>query len=415
MSTVVLVSDNENIKTSVKRNLVLLRNSDRFLSVNGFNAQDTLLTIQPDVVIFHCDGRNRQEILNAIKKMKKNAVFNGVSLILLLDKPYREFVIEAFDYGIDDYCVVSEDFSELVIRVLNAVKKADLKSKLQELKAQMSLFNILDAYGNFYTNAVSEEILARELQKENCGEKLSYIIIGPDEEGKKSYSDRLMSEVILKSVRGTDLVFEKAGGKFAILLRGGVDTAITVFEKIKSALPKEMSIKAGILSVCDKRADEIGQKASSAFNSALLENSDYKIYLEKDSSADDWLREEVGGKGEQTFKLFKNAFKQKINNVISPVFYRFQKAYEEKFDGVRVAQFANEYESIFRVSDGENESRLTIISPKFSKVILATTHSGLESPENSTRELPLNQVSVNGISEITEEFIQDFLRRNKYI
>lgn len=415
MSTVVLVSDNENIKTSVKRNLVLLRNSDRFLSVNGLNAQDALLTIRPDVVIFHYDGNNRQEILTTIEKIKSGDVFGGVSLMLLLDKICREFVIEAFDYGVDDYCTVSDDFSELVIRVLNAVKKSDLKSKLRELKGQMSLFNILDAGGNFYTNAVAEEILARELQKEDCGEKLSYMITGPDEEGKNFYSDGLMSEVILKSVRGTDLVFEKAGGKFAILLRGGVDTAITVFEKIKSGLPQEMTIKAGILSVCDKKADEIVQKASSAFNLAILENSDYKIYLEKETSSDDWLKDEVGGKGEQTFKLFKNAFKQKINNVISPVFYRFQKAYEDKFDGVKVAQFANEYESIFRVSDGENESRLTIISPKFSKVILATTHSGLESPENYTRELPLNQVSVNGISEITEEFIQDFLRRNKYI
>ena len=414
MSTVVLVSDNENIKTSVKRNLVLLRNSDKFVSVNGFNAQETLLTMQPDVVIFHCDGTNRQEILTAIKTLKENVIFNAV-LILLLDKPCREFVIEAFDYGVDDYCTVSDDFSELVIRVLNAVKKSDLKSKLQELKGQMSLFNILDAGGNFYTNAVSEEILARELQKENCGEKLSYIITGPDEEGKKFYSDRLMSKVILKSVRGTDLVFEKQGGKFAILLRGGVETAITVFEKIKLALPKEMTVKAGILSVCDKKADEIGQKASSAFNSALLENCDYKIYLEKETSSDDWLREEVRFEGEKTFKLFKNVFKQKINNVISPVFYRFQKAYEDKFDGVKVAQFANEYESIFRVSDDKNESRLTIISPKFSKVILAVTHSGLESPENSTKELPLNQVTVNGISEITEEFIQDFLRRNQYI
>ena len=61
----------------------------------------------------------------------------------------------------------------------------------------------------------------------------SYMIIGHDELGKNLYSEKSMSEAIVKSVRSTDTVSILQGGKFSILLSGGVESAINVFQKIK--------------------------------------------------------------------------------------------------------------------------------------------------------------------------------------
>ena len=399
MSSVILITCNDEIKVSVKNNLGLLRSSDSFTVIDFQNAVETLQSIRPDVILLNGEKDNILRVLDFIKTLP---TCDDISILLLLDEPDTEFVLKVFDLGVNDYCLLSEHSSDLVLRIFNAIKRTDALKKIRQLKSQMSIFNIMDKSGTFYTN---REVVKSEIQKISL-QNYSYMVIGPDEYGKNLYSESAMSKAIAGSVRATDPVSGLSGGKFSVLLCGGVEAAINVYQKIKA---EGLSVKAGIAVVTERNFETVEKKAISAFNSALLDNVDYRIYMSEEVTSEEWC--EANEDSEKTFKLFKNAFKQKVNNIISPVFFRIQKAYEEKYADVKISQFADEHESIFRISDNTHESRLTIAAPRYSKVFVAMTHLGLDSPENSNIELPLNKVTIRSISEIVENFIQNFLER----
>lgn len=399
MSSVILITCNDEIKVSVKNNLGLLRSSDSFTVIDFQNAVETLQSIRPDVILLNGEKDNILRVLVFIKTLP---TCDDISILLLLDEPDTEFVLKVFDLGVNDYCLLSEHSSDLVLRIFNAIKRTDALKKIRQLKSQMSIFNIMDKSGTFYTN---REVVKSEIQKISL-QNYSYMVIGPDEYGKNLYSESAMSKAIAASVRATDPVSGLAGGKFSVLLCGGVEAAINVYQKIKA---EGLSVKAGIAVVTERNFETVEKKAISAFNSALLDNVDYRIYMSEEVTSEEWC--EANEDSEKTFKLFKNAFKQKVDNVISPVFFRIQKAYEEKYADVKISQFADEHESIFRISDNTHESRLTIAAPRYSKVFVAMTHLGLDSPENSKIELPLNKVTIRSISEVVENFIQNFLER----
>lgn len=399
MSSVTLITNNSDIKLRVKNNLGLLRTSDSFTVLEFQNAIDTLQSIRPDVVLLYGDKNDILGILDVIGGMSDCL---DISVILLLDALDTDFVLKVFDKGVSDYCLLSENSSDLVLRIFNAIKRTSMLKKIRQLKSQMNCFGIMDKSGSFYTN---KEVVKSEFKKVALHSH-SYMIIGHDELGKNLYSEKSMSEAIVKSVRSTDTVSILQGGKFSILLSGGVESAINVFQKIKS---EGLSVKAGIAVVTEKDFENIEKRALSAFNSAILDNVDYRIYMSETAVSEEWVDCSEGG--EKAFKLFKNIYKQKVDNVISPVFFRFQKSYEEKFEDVKISQFANVHESIFRISDSTHESRLTIAAPRYSRVFVVITHLGLDTPENSKIELSLNKITTGCISEIVESFIQNFLER----
>ena len=137
----------------------------------------------------------------------------------------------------------------------------------------------------------------------------------------------------------------------------------------------------------------------------MLGNLDFSIYTESSDLNDNiWLDEPK----EKNYKLFRAAFNKKLEKVIAPVFYRLQKSWEEKLFNTKVEQYTSDTQSIFRLSNPKQTSLLKIVYPGFAKVIVYITHEGLDSPENTEISLPLNEISIKGITKIVEKFIKEF-------
>ena len=109
---------------------------------------------------------------------------------------------------------------------------------------------------------------------------------------------------------------------------------------------------------------------------------------------DDWLDAGV----EEDFKFFRKVFNKKLEKVIEPVFYRLQKAHEDK----EIEQYTGK-ESVFRLRN----SMIKIVYPGFGKVNIYTIYEGLDSPENTEISLPLNELTTKGLTKIVEEFIKE--------
>ncbi len=403
MNTVILVTDSSDIKKKLQENLVLLRETDRILAVNYENSRDVLYDIRPETVIIH-ENVNKKSTINLIKYIRSKKIFDFSNIILYVNKYDRDFVLEAYDEGIDDYISAEADFSELAVRTINCIKKSGLINKINDLKNYLISYGIIDPKNGFYSSKFAGEIFEMELISGNYNNG-SYMIITPDEEGKKTFTDERMTLAVEKSIRIDDIAAKISSFRYGLLLKTGVDGAINVLNKIKKNL--SCSIKAGIAMVDSRKFSDIDKKAVCSLNNALLTNREYSIYSGDDIESDDWLS--VPDKSEKNYKFFKKAFDQKLEKVIAPVFYRLQKSYEEKLPGTRIEQFTDEQQSIFRLINGKHESRLTIVSPGFSKVIVYIVHLGLDTPENREISLPLNVVTSQKISELVEEFIREFI------
>ena len=98
-------------------------------------------------------------------------------------------------------------------------------------------------------------------------------------------------------------------------------------------------------------------------------------------------------------------FNKKLEKVITPLFYRLQKSYEEKLFDTQIEQYTNEEQCVFSLRNKKQESTLRIVYPGFSKIIVYITHAGLDSPEDSEIQLPLTKITQKELGKITENFM----------
>ena len=411
MNKVILITNQEEVKKKIQDNNVLLRTTDGIYSSTYDNAPDVLYDLRPDIILLH-EHEKRDKTLNLLKYITGKKIFENSNVIVLVNQFDRAFILAAYDNGAEDYISVNSEPVEFLIRIINSIKKSGLQNKIKRLNSNLEYYGIIDNISGFYNPKFENEVMNTELNKGNY-DNSAYMIITPDENGKKIYSNEIMIQAIKKSVRIDDIVIGPSGSRYSLLMNTGIDGAVKILDKIKSELPEDASIKAGITIVNEREFDSVKKKATCALNNSLLENKAYTIFSKAEVGDDDWL--EISKDDEKAFKLFKNAFSKKLENVIAPVFYRVQKSYEEQIGDAKIEQFTDEQQSIFRIICGKYESRLTMIYPAFSKIVIYITHSGLDSPENREITLPLSQINQNKIGEILESFVNEFIGVYRHI
>lgn len=405
MNSVILITNKEDIERNLRANMVLLRESDSVVSAYYDDAPDVVYEKRPDIVIIH-EHEDRDKTIGLIKYLKEKRVFDNTNIILLVDKYDRDFILNAYDEGIDDYITVSSDPSEMLIRTINCIKKSELHKEIKRVKYYLSTYGIVSEQSGFFSPKFAKEIFELEVMNNNFADG-SFVIITPDDEGKKVFSDSKMNAAIKQSVRCGDIVAEASGSKYYLLLNTSCDGAVTVLSKLKGLLPEEFSIKAGIAPISTRKFADIEKKATCALNDALLNNKEYVIYSPNSGDNDNWLAEDQAEV--KSYRFFKGVFNKKLEQVIAPVFYRLQKTYEEKLINTKIEQFTDEKQSVFRLINARSEGMLKIVYPGFSKVIIYIVYSGLDSPENREISLPINMLNQKEVSQVVENFISEYI------
>ena len=97
-----------------------------------------------------------------------------------------------------------------------------------------------------------------------------------------------------------------------------------------------------------------------------------------------------------------------MEKIVAPVFFRLQKAWEEKLFDTEIEQFTDSEQCVFHLKNKNQDSTLRIVYPGFAKIVIYITHEGLDSPENKEIQLPLTKISQKELISIVEEFIKDF-------
>lgn len=398
MSNILLVTNEESITKDFPNKLILLRETDDLSYCDYEDAPDIVFTDKPDIVIVH-EHKEKDKTLNLIKYIKTQID----SVLLLINNYDRNFILSAYDEGIDDYFGINSDASEISIRTVNCIKKDNLKKNINRYSNYLKAYELLDSSDNYISSKNSENILNIELQTKNYRNG-ALLLIEPDEEGKASYSSDKMKTALNKSIRNTDIIANSSGIKtFIMISEGGIAGAAKILDKIKKELNNEISIKAGICEITSNKFDIIEKHTQCALSESLSSGQEFTIFANNEPE-ENWLEEPK----EKNYKLFKNAFNKKLEKVITPVFYRLQKSWEEKLFNTKIEQYTSDSQSVFRLINPKQTSLLKIVYPGFAKVIVYITHEGLNSPENKEISLSLNEINNKEITHIIEEFIREF-------
>ncbi len=397
---ILLITNEQNIIETFGEKLMLLRETDELSYCDYEEAPDIVFADKPDIVIVH-EHNDKNKSINLIKYIKTQID----SILLLINRYDRDFILNAYDEGIDDYFMTNSDPSEISIRTVNCIKKENLKKKIKQYQTYLKQYDILDKTTAIITDKFSKEINSKELSL-NDFTRGALMVISPDEEGKLKYSADKVIQSVKKAVRYSDIITQGGGTKVFILINeGGISGAVKILDKIKQELNNEISIKAGICAITSENFAVLEKNAQCALSDSLLGNLDFSIYTETSAiNGENWLEPQK----EQNYKLFRVAFNKKLEKVIAPVFYRLQKSWEEKLFNTKVEQYTDESQSLFKLTNPKQTSLLKIVYPGFAKVIVYITHEGLDSPENTEISLPLNKINTKEITNIVEKFIKEF-------
>ncbi len=403
-NNIIIVSDNSNILETLVSKVLLLRKNDCVIPLTYSEVLAKIETEKPVCVLLH-ECKSREITIQTITQIKE--LNPEICVILLYEQNDADFILNAFDCGADDLCDVSSENYELVIRIIKALKTASVKkinSRNEDLLAKNA---IIDELTGFYNYKYANDLYEAQLLK-SIGQSGIFAVISPAEESKKNFSIEKLADAVKKSVRYEDIVSLGKGAKIYIMFpKSEVLGVEQVINKIKTNYGLNFNLKAGLFEYKDEDFKQIEKNALNALSEALFSDKNINILENKTETLDDWLTEE-SGETPKNFKLFKQTFNKKLEKVIAPVFYRLQKIYEEKLFDTKINQYVNEEECVFHLKNENQDSRLKIVYPGFSKIMVYIIHEGFDSPENSEISLPLSKITQSELIKMVENFIKEF-------
>lgn len=390
---ILLITDDEEAEEKVLSKLVLLRESDSIAVSDYKNAKKLLKNPGISIVILH-ECEDKEKTLKLIKSIKSA----DYEIILLVNDYEQTFILKAYDLGVSDYFSVNSDAYEMLIRTVNCFKQRALRVKNMRDSALLRQLGAVDDETGFYKYKFCKEILA-EFVRDSKVQSGMFVVLALDESSKTRFSADTLAKAIKKSVRCDDIVSIVRGGKFYIILPNiDKNGAFAVVNKVQSILDENLIIRAGVCKIADKTFERLEKEAYAALSEACQSNETV-VFLEEKSGIEPM---------DKHFKLFKNSYNSKLDKVITPVFFRMQKAYEEKLFHTKIEQYCDELQSVFRLKHESQDSYLKIIYPGFAKIIINIVHEGLDSPENREMSINLSDISQDMLSKILEDFIKEF-------
>ena len=383
---ILLVSDDNSFAQKLDEKLVFLRKNDEVVISDYASAFDFVAGCS--VVLVHQNSTTEQT-LSLIKDLRKN---KEICLILVANTKVEGLILESADLGVDDFILADAENFEFVLRIVHNIEFSVVKQLSQGYINLLKQVNVVDEYSGLFNYEHCQSIM--KAQKDGI-----FMAISPCDKMKFSLDD--IAFAIKFAIRKNDIAFVGRGSNFYLYLKDtDFDGAKIVFDKINS----KIKINAGVADISGKTFKVYEKEAQDALIEAQKTEQNFVIQHARENTLDEWLADTNTG----NYKLFRKIFNAKLEKVITPVFYRLQKSYEDKLKNTEIVQFTTDEQCVFELKNKNSKSILRIIYPGFAKIVISIKHEGLDSPENSEISLPLDKVTQKELIEIVENFIKEY-------
>lgn len=405
-NNILLITDYDEIAKTITEKIVLLRCNDCISVCNTKNAKKVLENSLYYVIILH-ELENSSATLKMITHIKD--IKPDAEIILLLNDINPEFILNAYDNGIYDYFLTDAEPYEMLIKTINCFKLRLIKENSLRNQKFLYQMGVIDHKTNLYNYKHLKEIfidLSDDLRIQNG----IFAILTLDETNKTKVSTNRLALSIKNSVRSDDIIAVARGGKFYLILPNiDITGAKALINKIQTKMGEDFKIRAGLSKIGIQSFETLDKNSQDGLTSAV-QNDLTAVCLENNVDIQNtWLEDdEEKTQNKKNFKLFKMAFTNKMNSVITPGFYRFQKECETKLTNTQVSQYANNIESVFSLKNKNLHSELTIRYNGYAKFQIEINHSGLDSAENTKMEIPLSKLTEKQLTLLLKQLKDEY-------
>lgn len=389
-NNIILITDNPETEKIVLEKLVLLRKNDNIRTCTYSNIKNALKESLFSLVIL-VEDEDVDLTLKYVKTIKQ--VNPDVEVLLVLNKINLELILKAYDDGIYDYLSINSDDYDFMIKAVNCFKYRMQKDENSRNQKFLKVMGVIDSKTGLYHQKYLKDVFI-DLTEDLKIRYGTFTILSLDDSNKTKVSTNRLARVLKANLREDDIIAQARGGKFYIILPN-IDLigTKTVLQKIQDKMGENFKLRAGISKIGINSFETLEKNSNDGLVSAL-QNDVLAVCLEDNIDVQNtWLEDDVSETKTKEYKLFKNAFTNKMENVITPIFYRYQKTYETKLTNTQVSQYANNIECVFSLKNDKVHSELVLMYDGFAKFKLEINHSGLDSAENTKSEIPLNKLT----------------------
>jgi hypothetical protein len=396
-SKIVLISDDSDFFEYIRSKLEL-RKSDELYTFSFDTIPEKIHLLETSVLIVNSE--NSKE-----KTMDLLRILRGTPVIVSAYNDDEVFRRKCYRIGMFDYITLLTSDADFRARILPALSVAGILEQNKQYRNVLVQSNILSKENEVYLDY--NYILERELQEiHNNSTKAIFAAISPSEKSKFLIASNLIESTILNNIRRNDILMNYAPNKYFLLMYDtDIKHATVLWNKIQSQFSQK--IYAGFTNVLNQKRQQLVNEALNKLHEAM--NYDKDIVESVSNPVDNFSILKNGSGAQNNFKLFKQAFGQKLEQVITPVFYQIQQKYSREIRGAVLQQGSGEGYGTFYIKGKNSTSCFRITSPGFAKINIDITYQkGNELVDAKRISLEPEELEAGLLEDLLEQFILEY-------
>ncbi len=387
---IVLVSDDNDFFEYTRQKLEL-RKSDELFTFSFDSIPEKLQFVETAVLIINSENR-QDKTIDLLKLLR------GTPAIVFSYNEDDVFRRKCYRVGMFDYMTILTPDAEFRARMIPALTVASILEKNKQYRDILVGDNYITPNNEVFLNY--NYILDKELEDINNGKKNAvFAAVAPNDKTKFLLTANMIETAILNNIRRNDILMSYAANKYFVLMYDtNIKAAQALWEQIGNKLPQK--IYAGFVNVSNQKRQQLINEALNQLHSAI--NND------KTSPATSQIS---GLDSYNNFKLFRQEFGKKFEQIITPVFYQIQQKYSQAFAGISIQQQANDGLGAFYIKGKTASSSFRITSPGFSKINIDITYQKNSSNIDAKRiTLEPEEFEAGLLEDLLEQFILEYKR-----
>ena len=385
---VVLVSDDLDFFEYIRPKLSL-RKSDELLRFSYSDFPDKISMLLSSVLVINSENHHKEtlQLLDLI---------DNIPAVIFEYNEDKDFKIKLYHKGIFSYITLGTADIEISAKIVSALKflsTVNKNSAYRELLVKNNLITKNNEVYLDYTNILDNEINNIKMES-SIGTLLA---ISPDEKSKFIIQPNQIETIILNNIRSNDILMNYAPNKYFLLLHDiNIDEACVIWNKLLIKLPK--GLYAGFSQINNKSRQQV-------INEAL-----HNLHEDINNRHNDENSSNIY-KG-ANFKLYRQEFSKKIEQIILPVFYHIQQTYNDKLFGMKLEQDKGDGFGVLNIKSKHYTGIFKITSPGFAKINLDIMIEHTVNEENCSEQITIDSKRINlEPDEFEEGFLQDLLEQ----
>ena len=375
-----------------------LRKSDELFSFSFDKILNNLHQISTSVLIINSEGA-QDKTIELIKLLQ------GTPIIVCAynndDDNYRK---KCYRTGAFDFLSILIPDSEFRARLIPAFTVSDLLKKNENYRKTLVDKQVISQNNEVYIEY--DRILEQNLKTiKEKSLKAVFMAISPNEKNKFFMQANQIETIILNNIRLNDILMNYAPNKYFLIL---FDTDIKSVEKLWNKISSQFSEKiyAGFTAITNQTRQQLINEVLNKLHLAI--NND-KYGNEANFIPTNKLNNSSTTSSYTNFKMFKQEFEKKLNNIIIPVFYHIQQKYIHRFSGITITHNIKDGCGEFVIKNSTTCCTFKITSPGFSKINFDITYYKNSNNIDSKRvTLEPEELEAGILEDLLEQFISEY-------